>query len=147
MFGDYLRKGDTKSCGCLNSVNESKIAQILDELSFQYKQQVTFDDLTSTGRACDKLMFDFGVFNNGTLLYLIEYDGIQHFNKNHSFCEGGFEKTCENDEKKNKYCFDNNIPLIRIPYDSKYIINDLKLETTRFLLTKENEKEYYESRK
>ena len=27
-----------------------------------------------------------------------------------------------------------------------YNLNDLKLETTRFLLTPENEKEYYESR-
>lgn len=25
ILGDYLRKGDTKSCGCLNSYNESKI--------------------------------------------------------------------------------------------------------------------------
>ena len=48
---------------------------------------------------------------------------------------------------KNKYCFDNKIPLIRIPYDVDYTLNDLKLETTRFLLTPENEKEYYERRK
>ena len=26
VFGDYLRNGDTKSCGCINSINESKIA-------------------------------------------------------------------------------------------------------------------------
>ena len=47
---------------------------------------------------------------------------------------------------KNKYCFDNNIPLIRIPYNAEYTIDDLKLETTRFLLTPENEEEYYNSR-
>ena len=146
VFGDYLRNGDTKSCGCINSVNESKIAQILNEISFQYKQQVTFEDLSSTGRACDRLMFDFGIFNNDQLLYLIEYDGIQHFDRQHSFSQEIFEKTQKNDKMKNNYCFDHNIPLIRIPYDSDYIINDLKLETTRFLLTKENEQEYYKSR-
>ena len=47
---------------------------------------------------------------------------------------------------KNKYCFEHNIPLIRIPFDEKYTIEDLKIETTRFLLTQENEKNYYESR-
>lgn len=46
----------------------------------------------------------------------------------------------------NNYCFRNNIPIIRIPYDAKYTITDLKLETTRFLLTPENEQSYYEKR-
>lgn len=47
---------------------------------------------------------------------------------------------------KNQYCFKNNIPLIRIPYDKDYTIEDLKLATTKFLLTPENEKFYYETR-
>ena len=42
--------------------------------------------------------------------------------------------------------FCNPLIIIHIPYDADYIIDDLKLETTRFLLTPENEKEYYESR-
>ena len=75
--------------------------------------------------------------------YMLEYDGEGHF-----FQVGNwnFEKQHQYDLIKNKYCFDNNIPLIRIPYDAEYTIDDLKLETTRFLLTPENEKEYYESR-
>ncbi len=76
VFGDYLRKGETKSCGCINSFNESKICQILDNANINYKQQYRFKDLTSTGRECDQLMFDIAVFNNDILLYLIEYDGI-----------------------------------------------------------------------
>ena len=47
---------------------------------------------------------------------------------------------------KNKYCFKHNIPIIRISYYADYTLEDLKLETTRFLLTPENEEEYYESR-
>lgn len=44
-----------------------------------------FDDLTSTGRKCDRLPFDFAVINPYTqqVLYLIEYDGIQHFTESH----------------------------------------------------------------
>lgn len=144
VFGDYLRKGDTKSCGCINSFNESKICQILDTLNFKYIQQKTFKDLTSTGRECDKLMFDIAVYNDDALLYIIEYDGIQHFEQGH------FHNTCnithKNDLIKNKYCFNNHIPLIRIPYDADYTRSDLKLETTRFLITPDNEKEYYKQR-
>ena len=146
VFGDYLRKGETQSCGCITSINESKIAQMLDTLNIKYIQQQRFENLTSTGRACDQLMFDFGIYNNNTLIYLIEFDGIQHFNKDHEWKENGFEITHNNDLLKNKYCFDNNIFLIRIPYDTEYDLNDLKLETTRFLLTPENEGEYYEKR-
>ena len=79
---------------------------------------------------------------------VIEFDGIQHFYSFEHF--GGKEKFIlrhKHDLIKNKYCFENNIPLIRIPYDADYTIDDLKLETTRFLLTPENEKDYYESRK
>ena len=144
IFGDYLRNGDTQSCGCMVSKNESKIATMLNSLNFSFKEQHTFKELTSTGRPCDKLMFDFAIFNQNKLLYLIEYDGIQHFNEAHEFREGGFKTTHTNDLMKNKYCFDNNIPLIRIPYDCDYTLNDLKLETTKFLLTPENEEEYYQ---
>ena len=63
VFGDYLRNGNTKSCGCINSFNESKICKILDGLNLKYVQQQTFKDLTSTSRACDELRFDFAIYN------------------------------------------------------------------------------------
>lgn len=141
VFGDYLRKGETQSCGCVNSINESKIAKILNNLKIKYKQQITFNDLTSTKRDCDKLFFDFGIYNKDILLYIIEYDGIQHFEDGHF--KNTFQRTRQNDLIKNKYCFEHNIPIIRIPYNVDYNINDLKLETTRFLLTPENEQNYY----
>lgn len=146
--GDYLRNGDTTSCGCVQSKNESIIAQMLDSLGYTYKQQYSFEDLTSTGRSCDKLLFDFAVLHPDTkkILYLIEYDGIQHFDEKHQWCDNGFQITHSNDLLKNKYCFDNNILLIRIPYNEKYNINDIKIETTRYLLTKQNEFKYYEKK-
>ena len=73
----------------------------------------------------------------GKLLYLIEYDGIQHFDKNHQF--GNKEETLKNiqerDKIKNNYCLEHKIPLIRIPYTylSKINIIDLKLETSSFV--------------
>lgn len=144
--GDYLRNGDTTSCGCIQSRNESLISQMLDSLGIKYQKEYIFNDLTSTGRLCDALPFDFAIFNkyNNELLYLIEYDGIQHFDPSHAWKEDGFKITRRNDLLKNHYCFNNNIPLIRIPYNKKYELNDLKLDTTRFLLTKENEKNYYD---
>ena len=94
-------------------------------------------------KAYSLLPFDF--FIEGK--YIIEYDGRQHFYPIEIWGgEEGLAITRAHDLIKNKYCFDNKIPLIRIPYDIDYTLNDLKLETTRFLLTPENEKEYYESR-
>ena len=143
VFGDYLRNGDTKSCGCLNSQNESKICSLLNNLNFKYKQQISFDDLYSN-RTCDKLYYDIGIYNNNKLLYIIEYDGIQHFEEGHF--NGDLTQTRKNDLLKNQYCFTHNIPIIRIPYNKEYNLNDLKLETTRFLLTPENEQLYYENK-
>ncbi len=136
VFGDYLRNGDTKSCGCLNSMNESKICTILNKYNIQYKTQVSFSDL-GKGR----LAFDIGVYNNDVLLYIIEYDGIQHFENGHF--NSDIEQTHKNDMIKNKYCFDKNIPLIRIPYNKEYNDKDLFLATTRFLLTLDNIDSYY----
>lgn len=36
--GDYLRNGNTTSCGCILSKNESIIAIMLDTLNYKYKQ-------------------------------------------------------------------------------------------------------------
>ena len=119
--GDYLRNGDTKSCGCLNSINEAYISQLLLQYNIIFKTQYMFKDL-STNRICDKLMFDFVIFENNKLKYIIEYDGEQHFFKNHAWNLQQYKKTFENDNLKNEYCFNHNIPLIRISYKDKYNI-------------------------
>ena len=63
-----------------------------------------------------------------TMIILIEFDGEQHFEPVEYF--GGEEKFLiqkERDKRKNKYCEENNIPLLRIPYldyqqiDMKYL--------------------------
>ena len=131
--GDYLRNGDTQSCGCLNSKNEAQIAIMLKELNINYIPQYKINSL----------YFDFAILSsNNDILYFIEYDGIQHFEKGH-FHETAYDKTHKNDLIKNNYCFDNNIPLIRIPYNKKYTKWDLFLPTSNFILTKNNIENYY----
>lgn len=130
-----LRAGRTQSCGCSNSRQEENIIKLLVANNIKFNYQFRFNNMK------DKV-FDFYINNS----YIIEYDGQQHFHytgtgwdtKEH------FERTRQNDLLKNQYCFENNIPLIRIPFNEEYNFEDLKLETTRYLLTKENEKEYYE---
>lgn len=147
--GDYLRNGDTTSCGCILSKNEKQIEKMLNNACIQYKTQYSFDDLRSPENENYKLKFDFAIFNGETLLYLIEYDGSQHFKYFYDENNGSWNnkenylKTRKRDRLKNEYCFKNNIPLIRIPYNKEYKLSDLRLETTNFLLTKENELQYY----
>ena len=44
---------------------------------------------------------------------------------------------------KNNYCFQNNIPIIRIPYYCNYVEEDLFLTTTRYLLSPDKVDNYY----
>ena len=140
----HLRNGDVKSCGCIGkSFGEYCIQQLLNTENITYTVQKWFNDCRfATSNRPAK--FDFYIEDK----YIIEFDGDQHFRprKHGFFTQERFKEIREHDLIKNKYCFDNNIPLIRIPYDADYDLNDLKLETTRFLLTPENEEEYYSSR-
>lgn len=143
-----LKEG--QSCGCVGSSKNNKIIeQLLNINNIFFQKEFWFSNLR--GLKNYPLRFDFVIYdNNNSLQYLIEYDGIQHFyysNGQYTWNnKENYKKQHQHDLIKNKYCFDNNIPLIRIPYDADYTIEDLKLETTRFLLTPENEEEYYNSR-
>lgn len=129
-----LMSGKSQSCGCTSSSQEENITKLLIEHGINYKYHYTFPDLPNK-------KFDFYVDEK----YIIEFDGQQHF----VYSQYGWStkekliRTHKNDLIKNKYCFNNNIPIIRIPYNRPYVYDDLILETTRFLLLKENEKEYY----
>lgn len=83
-----LKKGDTLSCGCLrSSFGEEKIEKILKENNLFYKKEYSFFDLLSDKN--NKLKFDFVIFSDNTykeILYIIEYDGEQHYlNKTNNF--------------------------------------------------------------
>src|SRR3972149_546294 len=96
---------------CSNfSKGEIKITKILEEKNIIFTYQKTFDDCKNVF----KLPFDFYLPDYNTC---VEFDGAQHFK---AFKYFGGEKTFKarqlNDQIKNKYCKNNNIPLLRIPY-------------------------------
>jgi len=106
---NHLLEG--KGCPkCSASKGEKQIAKYLKKHNIPYNYQHTFDDC----RNIYPLVFDFYIPNMKTT---IEYDGEQHFQPIDYF--GGqeaFEDTKRRDWIKNKYCIDNNIYMIRIPY-------------------------------
>lgn len=141
-----LLKRLIQSCRCVNSRGEEKISQILSENSFVFEKQYYFKDLL--GRKKQPYFFDFAVKDEkDNLQYLIEFDGLQHFSyrgeKGWATKENMLDLQ-DRDHKKNQYCFNHNIPLIRIPYSHYDFLklDDLKLETTNFLLMEEGEQEY-----
>ena len=133
-----LTTGNTTSCGCIHSRGEEYIGKILSLNNIPYQSQKSYSDCISpsTGRV---LRFDFYVENK----YLIEYDGILHFEtENRGWnTEEMLRKTQNHDEIKNTYCLEHNIPLIRIPYThlSKLCLEDLLLETSQFIIKKQED--------
>lgn len=135
--GDHLRQKNQLSCGCLDSQGEQIISKLLKENDIMFIPQYKFENFTSEYNNIP-YRFDFAIFENNKLSYLIEFDGEQHFYYNGTSwnTKENFEKILERDKKKNIYCLKNNIPLIRIPYYKKQnlTIDDLKLQTTQFLM-------------
>lgn len=112
------------------SKGEKKIKQFLDSHNMKYKRDYSFEGCKHDYR----LRYDFALFidsNYGSLfkdrvIYLIEYNGIQHYEPIDYF--GGQERLehqKEHDKIKKKYAEDNNMKLIVIKYTEKYDIEDM----------------------
>ena len=98
---------------CNQAKGEEMIHRFLNKMGFKIKMQFKLEDCKNI----QPLPFNFAIFNGDKLKTLIEYDGQQHFQPIKHF--GGLETLKErkkNDEIKNKYCEENQIPLIRISY-------------------------------
>ena len=126
-----LKKGNTQSCGCLNSKGEQKIISLLQNNNIPYIKEKIFIDLSP------ELRFDFYINNK----YIIEFDGIQHFETKNSYWDTPEHliKTQKHDAIKNQYCFEHDIPIIRIPYWhlENICLEDLIPEISQFLLKPE----------
>jgi len=99
-----------------SSRGEIKIVDILTVAGLTFKEEYSFPDLvSSSGRP---LRFDFAVFDdNGDLDFLIEYQGIQHYEAKSKFGGArGLYQQKFNDAQKREYCRKHGYKLICIPY-------------------------------
>lgn len=112
--GYNLYSGATSSCGCINySIGEYNIRQLLLDNNIEFSSQYHPKDGYG--------YYDFALFNNNTLIRLIEFDGEQHFHANRGTWKNheSLEEVQERDKIKNEYAISHNIPLIRIPYQMR----------------------------
>lgn len=135
---DNLTRGLVHSCGCLKqSYATLYIEQLLRSKNIAFKKEYYIKNLNC--------YFDYYIENK----YFLEFDGEQHFKYKTNIKTWNnkeqFNKTRKNDLLKNNYCFENNIPLIRIPYthEKNIALEDLLLEQSNFIFTKEKENTYY----
>jgi len=108
MENNKTRNGCPK---CSLSKGERKIMAYLDKMDIEYISEFRINGCKNQ----ITLPFDFYLPKYNMC---IEYDGEQHFRPIEYF--GGiktFEKQIERDKIKNDYYLDNNIKLIRIPFN------------------------------
>ena len=117
-----LCSGHTKSCGHILSFKEEEIEEILKRNSIEFKRQFSFSNL----RDKQPLKFDFAIFKNNKLLFLIEYNGEQHYDKTSYYYSSILEK---HDKMKINYCEQNKIKLLILDKNSnleKDILDNMK---------------------
>lgn len=108
---------------CAGTAGEQQIQRWLDNNNIKYDVQKKFDNLYDR----QKLRFDFFLPDYNVA---IEYDGKQHFEPIAHF--GGvtaFNKLKSHDKRKEDYCKEHQIKLLRIPYNK-----DIDIELNNFLL-------------
>lgn len=108
-----------------NSRGEDAIVEYLNQNNIDYEYQYRISEC----RNVLPLPFDFAISNSHSLMALIEYQGIQHYQKvEHWGGIEGFEERKRNDKIKKDYCKARGIKLIEIPYTIENIEKYLKQE-------------------
>lgn len=127
--GSTLRSGDISSCGCLVSRGEHRIQQYLEQNNINFVRQYSFPDLKSEKNY--SLRYDFAVFQDNNLKFLIEYDGEQHYYDSGQSWGHSLQEVQKRDDLKTQYALDHNIFLLRIPYTQYDDIESILDETLR----------------
>lgn len=123
--------GKSFSCGCLKSVGEFKIIQILQENNIKYIKEYCFPN--------SSLRFDFALLGGDNTIYrLIEFDGEQHYKQNIKKTGWNtykkYQYTLEHDLEKNKIAKKYSIPLVRIPYWERDNLNLNLILSNKYLI-------------
>lgn len=130
-----IRYGKDRCRVCSGMSNgEQKICELLDNMDIEYDNDVPYKNCVYP-ETSGKLRFDFVIHSSPE--YLIEYDGEQHYKKVRTWeSKIDLDGRKSRDEYKNKWCSENDVPLIRIPYThlSKICEKDLLLETSEFIV-------------
>jgi hypothetical protein len=106
---------------CNESQGERTVSEFLKQHNIQFEREKKFNDCRGMKQM---LSFDFYLPEQKVV---IEYDGRQHYEPVNFYgcsneqAEKTHNKLVQNDMIKNKYCAENNIKLIRIPYTEKNI--------------------------
>lgn len=112
VLGAHLRRGNTTSCGCIQSTAEYNAIKYLNRYNINYECQKKFDDLVGIGGG--KLSYDFFLPDYELL---IECQGQQHFySMGYIGGKKRFERQVEHDKRKREYALDHNYELFEIPY-------------------------------
>lgn len=115
VLGKRLFRGETYSCGCLDSWANAEMSLLLNKWNIPYKREYRIADCRDKA----PLPFDFAFFNKqNELIGLMELNGSQHYT-----ATGSGWRTPErlvvqqkHDYIKRKFCEDNQIPFLVIPY-------------------------------
>lgn len=102
---------------CKSSHGERRVRNYLIKNKFYFQEQypITINNTI--------LKLDFYLEESDNK-FAIEYNGIQHYQPVDFFNgAAGYAKQIERDKLKEKYCIENNIQLIIIPYNDESIIN------------------------
>ena len=125
----HLLDGKIKSCGCLSSLGEKRIKDILIENNIKFEHDKCYRPLLEdTKRA---LRFDFIIYDDANnILRFIEFDGPQHdknFKESSQWSDEELKLIQERDKIKNEWCLKNNYILVRIPYNrlNKICLEDI----------------------
>lgn len=103
------------------SIGERLVKEFLDKNKISYQREFSIKDDVST------LFLDF-LTDYGA----IEFDGEQHFKPVEWFGGvEGYQNTIKRDERKNNYCKQHNIPLLRIKFDE---IDNIAVKIMNFIL-------------
>ena len=104
------------------SYGQIKIQDILTQAGLDFQPEYSFADLVSSSG--HPLRFDFAVFDDdGDIYFLIEYQGIQHYQPKSKFGGiSGLKRQQFFDMQKRQYCKKHNIKLVLIPYWDQEIL-------------------------